>query len=98
MDVENFWSRLSVVKQIEGLLGGDKFRSERFYFRDGTIPVLGLQGFNRVAYHINLAAALEQTLGGKADAIFGNHSEHDECRLWTKAFYQFIRMTAFKNV
>ena len=63
-----------------------------------TIPVLGLQGFNRIPYYINLAAALEQTLGGKADAIFGDHSEHDECRLRTKTLYQFIRMTAFEDV
>ena len=70
MSVEDYCIQrviLPCVKQSECLLGGDEFRSERLQFRNGTFPILGLQGFDRIPNDVNSAPALEQTLGCEAE-------------------------------
>jgi hypothetical protein len=88
----------SILERGQRLICGDEFCAERLHFALGSLIVFCLQGFDRVADYRDAAAALEQSFGGEAYAVFGDDAEDYEFNISGEAFYQFVRVQALKNV
>ena len=63
-----------------------------------AFPVISFERFNRILHDGDAPSSLQQTFGGEADAVFGDHSEHHELSVIAQPPHQFVCVPAFKNI
>ncbi len=87
-----------MIEKFQSLIGANESGATSLQFRNGSLPIFGIQGFDRVLNHRDPAAALKQAPGGEVDAEFGDHTKDDKLSPGIEALQQFISMEAGKDV
>jgi hypothetical protein len=91
-------SRLSVAERAESLARCREPRAETFEFGDCFLAVFRFQSFNRVLYYGYAPAAFEQSLYGKAHAIFRHDAEDYKLGLSSESVDEPVGVPAFENI